>query len=127
MDCRLPISPLISRRARPKLLSGLLSKMFICAERFWTPVLKNACYAMGRDLATDVEAQVTCGLRNQDSGYVRNAMGRKSAPGAVALVPSRERNLGEGPPSIATIENFHLIVESVGFPYDAVRELALGI
>jgi hypothetical protein len=76
---------------------------------------------------TDAEAQETCGPRNQDSGYVRNAMGLKSALGAVARVPSSGRNPGKSRPRIATIETLHLVVESVSFPYDAVRELSLGI
>jgi hypothetical protein len=54
-------------------------------------------------------------------------MGRKSASGAAALVSSRGRNLKTEPPRTTTVETFHPVVESVGFSYDAVRELTLGV
>jgi len=121
------VDPLISRRARPKLPSELSSKKFFCTERLWSPGLRNAHSVVGQEFATDAEAQETCILRNRDSGYARSAMGRKSASGVAALVSPRGSNLGNGPPSTTTVETFHLVVESVGFPYDAVRELAPGI
>jgi|GEM_PF-5195977 hypothetical protein len=124
MKRRPTISPLISRRARPNLLLAFPSMMIICTERLWSSVLGNAHSVAGRESASNAEAQETCRLRNQASGYVRNAMGRKSAPGAVGLVPSSGRNLGNGQLRIATIESPQPVAETaMSGPLDRASNL----